>query len=174
MVARGHRRLAYLRKRVDWTASVISAASALSVRFDITHEARATRARAGVLHTPHGSIETPFFCVVGTAGSVKGVTPAELRDLGAEVLLANTYHLFLRPGAESVRHLGGLHRFMAWDGPIVTDSGGFQVFSLGFGKEHGVGKQIGMFPGPLEEAPRPRGQAARECGRGRSHVYLAH
>jgi tRNA-guanine transglycosylase len=95
---------------------------------------------------------------VGTAGSVKGVTPAELRDLGAEVLLANTYHLFLRPGAETVRELGGLHRFMAWDGPIVTDSGGFQVFSLGFGLEHGVGKQIGMFPG--EERP-VRGQAAK-------------
>jgi tRNA-guanine transglycosylase len=114
-----------------------------------------------VLHTPHGSLETPFFCVVGTAGSVKGVTPAELRDVGAEVLLANTYHLFLRPGAETVRELGGLHRFMAWDGPIVTDSGGFQVFSLGFGKEHGVGKQIGMFPGAIEVAPRPRGQAGR-------------
>ena len=112
-----------------------------------------------MLHTPHGGIDTPFFCVVGTAGSVKGLTPAELRELGAEVLLANTYHLYLRPGAEAVRELGGLHRFMAWDGPIVTDSGGFQVFSLGFGREHGVGKQIGMFPG--EDAPRRGGQPAR-------------
>jgi queuine tRNA-ribosyltransferase len=116
-----------------------------------------------VLHTPHGAIQTPFFCVVGTAGAVKGVTPDELRELGATVLLANTYHLFLRPGAEIVRQLGGLHQFMGWDGPIVTDSGGFQVFSLGSGLEHGVGKQIGMFPG--EDAPatgrRPRGQAAR-------------
>ena len=115
-----------------------------------------------MLHTPHGSVETPFFCVVGTAGSVKGLTPAELRDLGASVLLANTYHLYLRPGAETVRDLCGLHRFMGWDGPIVTDSGGFQVFSLGFGIEHGVGKQIGMFP---DEAAgtgrRPRGQAAK-------------
>jgi tRNA-guanine transglycosylase len=116
-----------------------------------------------VLHTPHGAIDTPFFCVVGTAGTVKGVTPDELRDLGATVLLANTYHLFLRPGAGIVRQLGGLHRFMGWDGPIVTDSGGFQVFSLGSGIEHGVGKQIGMFPG--EDAPstgrRARGQEAR-------------
>ena len=112
-----------------------------------------------MLHTTHGSIDTPFFCVVGTAGSVKGVTPAELRELGAEVLLANTYHLYLRPGAETIGDLGGLHRFMAWDGPIVTDSGGFQVFSLGFGLEHGVGKQIGMFPG--EDAPRRGGQAGR-------------
>ncbi|HEX8969510.1 MAG TPA: tRNA guanosine(34) transglycosylase Tgt [Chloroflexota bacterium] len=131
----------------------------------MTHEARDSRARAGVLHTPHGSIETPFFCIVGTAGSVKGVTPQELRELGAEVLLANTYHLFLRPGAETVRDLGGLHRFMAWDGPIVTDSGGFQVFSLGFGLEHGVGKQIGMFPGPgadeADQTRRSRGQAPR-------------
>lgn len=100
--------------------------------------------------------------MVGTAGSVKGVTPSELRDLGAEILLANTYHLFLRPGAQTVRELGGLHRFMAWDGPIVTDSGGFQVFSLGFGIEHGVGKQIGMFPGAeAGTTRRPRGQAAR-------------
>jgi tRNA-guanine transglycosylase len=115
-----------------------------------------------VLHTPHGAIETPFFCVVGTAGSVKGVTPDELHDLGASVLLANTYHLFLRPGAEIVRELGGLHRFMGWNGPIVTDSGGFQVFSLGFGIEHGVGKQIGMFPDEAGGTGRkPRGQAAR-------------
>jgi queuine tRNA-ribosyltransferase len=118
-----------------------------------------------VLHTPHGSIETPFFCVVGTAGSVKGVTPAELRELGAGVLLANTYHLLLRPGPEIVRELGGLHRFMAWDGPLVTDSGGFQVFSLGFGLEHGVGKLIGMFPGAsaelTDQAPRSRNQAPR-------------
>jgi queuine tRNA-ribosyltransferase/7-cyano-7-deazaguanine tRNA-ribosyltransferase len=114
-----------------------------------------------VLHTPHGDIETPFFCTVGTAGSVKGVTPAELRDIGTDVLLANTYHLFLRPGHETVRELGGLHRFMAWDGPIVTDSGGFQVFSLGFGMEHGVGKQIGMFPGDVDPDHRPRGQPGR-------------
>jgi tRNA-guanine transglycosylase len=97
--------------------------------------------------------------VVGTAGTVKGVTPAELRAMSAQVLLANTYHLFLRPGAETVSLLGGLHKFMAWDGPIVTDSGGYQVFSLGFGLEHGVGKQIGTFPG--EETGRQRGQAAR-------------
>ncbi|HET6318492.1 MAG TPA: tRNA guanosine(34) transglycosylase Tgt, partial [Chloroflexota bacterium] len=118
-----------------------------------------SRARAGVLQTPHGPVETPFFCVVGTAGTVKSVTPAELTELGATVLLANTYHLFLRPGHAVVRELGGLHRFMAWDGPIVTDSGGFQVFSLGFGLEHGVGKQIGAFPGDVD--PRPRGQVPR-------------
>jgi tRNA-guanine transglycosylase len=100
-----------------------------------------------VLHTPHGRVETPFFAVVGTAGTVKGVTPAELQEMGADVLLANTYHLYLRPGPDVVRSLGGLHRFMNWSGPLITDSGGYQVFSLGFGREHGVGKQIGMFPG---------------------------
>jgi queuine tRNA-ribosyltransferase len=103
--------------------------------------------------------------VVGTAGTVKGVTPAELRTLGTQVLLANTYHLFLRPGPEIVQQLGSLHRFMNWDGPIVTDSGGYQVFSLGWGLEHGVGKQIGMFPGAapdqIEQARRSRGQAPR-------------
>ncbi len=100
--------------------------------------------------------------MVGTAGSVCGVTPGELRDVAAGVLLANAYHLFLRPGAEVVRQLGGLHRFMGWDGPIVTDSGGFQVFSLGFGLEHGVGKQIGAFPDePGGTGRRARGQTAR-------------
>jgi tRNA-guanine transglycosylase len=100
--------------------------------------------------------------VVGTAGSVKGITPDELTDVGASVLLANTYHLFLRPGAEVIRGLGGLHRFMGWNGPIVTDSGGFQVFSLGSGLEHGVGKQIGMFPDEAGGGSRrPRGQSAR-------------
>jgi queuine tRNA-ribosyltransferase len=83
-----------------------------------------------VLQTPHGSVETPAFMPVGTAGSVKGVTPAQLRATGATIILANTYHLQLRPTADVVRDLGGLHAFMGWDGPILTDSGGYQVFSL--------------------------------------------
>jgi queuine tRNA-ribosyltransferase len=89
-----------------------------------------TGARAGRWVTPHGVVETPAFMPVGTRGSVKGVWPHQLRDAGAQMILANTYHLALRPGAEIVRDLGGLHRFMNWDGPILTDSGGFQVFSL--------------------------------------------
>jgi queuine tRNA-ribosyltransferase len=136
------------------------------VTLEVMHEAAGSRARAGVLRTQRGAVETPFLCVVGTAGSVKGVTPGELREMGVHVLLANTYHLYLRPGHDVVRELGGLHRFMAWDGPIVTDSGGYQVFSLGFGLEHGVGKQIGMFPDespaqPEELRRRGKGQAAR-------------
>ena len=87
-------------------------------------------ARAGVLRTAHGELTTPAFMPVGTKATVKSVHPDELRALGAEILLGNTYHLHFRPGAETIAELGGLHRFMGWDGPILTDSGGFQVFSL--------------------------------------------
>jgi queuine tRNA-ribosyltransferase len=87
-------------------------------------------ARAGLLRTPHGDIETPIFMPVGTQATVKGLTPEMVRDAGAQIILGNTYHLTLRPGDELIRDLGGLHQFMHWDGPILTDSGGFQVFSL--------------------------------------------
>jgi len=87
-------------------------------------------ARLGRFDTPHGPLETPVFAPVGTQATVKAMRPRDLRELGATLLLANTYHLYLRPGDELIRDLGGLHRFMAWDGPILTDSGGFQVFSL--------------------------------------------
>jgi len=92
--------------------------------------ARDGRARMGVVTTAHGDFETPAFMPVGTQGAVKAVTPAELRRCGAQVVLSNTYHLYLRPGHRLVERLGGLHRFMNWDGPILTDSGGFQVFSM--------------------------------------------
>ena len=88
------------------------------------------QARAGRLKTAHGAVETPAFMPVGTAGAVKAVTPGELRRCGAQIVLSNTYHLFLRPGHELIAELGGLHRFMQWSGPILTDSGGFQIFSL--------------------------------------------
>jgi len=87
-------------------------------------------ARRGRLHTLHGSIETPIFMPVGTQATVKGLTPAQLRELPAQIILGNTYHLNLRPGSDLVRDMGGLHKFMGWDGPILTDSGGFQVYSL--------------------------------------------
>jgi queuine tRNA-ribosyltransferase len=89
-----------------------------------------TRARTGSLATPHGSVETPLFMPVGTRGTVKGISPDQLTAVGTEMLLANAYHLALRPGPEIVRELGGLHELMAWKGPILTDSGGYQVFSL--------------------------------------------
>src|SRR5487761_389993 len=89
-----------------------------------------TGARLGRLETPHGVIDTPAFMPVGTLGTVKGLTQESLEALGAQIILANTYHLYLRPGAELIRELGGLHKFMAWPHPILTDSGGYQVFSL--------------------------------------------
>ncbi len=116
-------------------------------RFEIVTTASDSAARAGRLTTPHGVVDTPAFIPVGTAGSVKSLTPDEVRELGAQITLANTYHLWLRPGQEVVQTLGGLHRFTGWEGPCLTDSGGFQVFSLGFGLEHGVGKIASMFPG---------------------------
>ena len=100
----------------------------MSFSFTLSHSVG--RARAGAFVTPHGVVETPAFMAVGTLATVKALDPAELRALGAQMILANAYHLHLRPGDELVRDLGGLHRFMAWDGPILTDSGGFQVFSL--------------------------------------------
>ena len=90
-----------------------------------------SRARLGRLVTPHGEVETPCFMPVGTQGTVKAMLPRDLHDIGCQILLGNTYHLYLRPGHELIRRLGGLHRFMSWDGPILTDSGGYQVFSLG-------------------------------------------
>src|SRR5947209_13775049 len=103
--------------------------------------ARDGGARRGRLETPHGVVETPAFMPVGTVGAVKSLTPADLVEVGAQIVLANTYHLFLRPGHRVVEDLGGLHRFMAWPGPILTDSGGYQVWSLARLRkigEHGV------------------------------------
>jgi queuine tRNA-ribosyltransferase len=99
-------------------------------KFELTACDPGSKARAGVVHTPHGDVETPVFMPVGTAGTVKGMAQGELEELGVQILLANTYHLYLRPGHEVIRDLGGLHRFMAWPHPILTDSGGYQVMSL--------------------------------------------
>src|SRR5512136_2740802 len=88
-------------------------------------------ARLGMIETPHGRVQTPAFMPVGTQGTVKALTPEQVRGIGAEIILGNTYHLYLRPGHRLIAALGGLHRFMNWPGPILTDSGGFQIFSLG-------------------------------------------
>ena len=100
------------------------------VRFRATARDADSGARAGVVTTPHGEVETPAFMPVGTQATIKGLTPDQVRATGSRMILANTYHLALRPGEETVAAMGGLHRFMDWDGPILTDSGGFQVFSL--------------------------------------------
>ena len=99
-------------------------------KFDLIAEDPTTHARAGVLHTPHGDIETPIFMPVGTKANVKGIPTETVKQLGAQIVLANTYHLSMRPGEDTIAELGGLHKFTRWNGPILTDSGGFQVFSL--------------------------------------------
>ena len=99
-------------------------------RFSVIHTDSHTQARLGCMITAHGQVQTPAFMPVATQATVKAMTPRELREVGTEIILANAYHLYLRPGLERIEQAGGLHRFMAWDGPILTDSGGFQVFSL--------------------------------------------
>jgi len=101
-----------------------------AIRFELIKKCKQTGARLGIVHTLHGSFETPAFMPVGTQATVKCMSPDELKDIGAGIILSNTYHLYMRPGSDLVREAGGLHRFMNWDGPILTDSGGFQVFSL--------------------------------------------
>ncbi len=118
-----------------------------AINFKIEQRAPLSGARAGVLTTPHGVIRTPAFSPVGTKASVKGVLPEQLKALGVEVVLANTYHLYLQPGEEIVREAGGIAQFMGWKGPTITDSGGFQVFSLGAG----FGKSVSKFT--KEDAP---------------------
>ena len=103
-------------------------------------------ARAGRLDTSHGSIETPSFVAVGTQATVRAVSVGDLRMTGNQVIITNAYHLHIQPGEDLIERMGGLHQFMSWGGPLMTDSGGFQVFSLGAGKEHGVGKVAPIFP----------------------------
>ena len=101
-----------------------------AIEYELLHEDKQTGARRGIVHTPHGDIQTPVFMPVGTQATVKSMTPEELKEIGAQIILSNTYHLYLRPGEKIVKEAGGLHKFMNWDKPILTDCGGFQVFSL--------------------------------------------
>src|SRR6188474_3666088 len=102
----------------------------ISPMFDFQITSRNNRARTGIFTTPHGNLLTPVFAPVGTQATVKTLTPEHLKDINATLVLSNTYHLYLRPGDELVRDMGGLHKFMQWQRPMLTDSGGFQVFSL--------------------------------------------
>lgn len=129
--------------------------------FKILKKSKKNNARAGVISTPHGLIHTPAFYPVGTKATVKGITPAQLDDMGIEAVLCNTYHLFLRPGDKVVKKFGGLHKFMNWPKPIITDSGGFQVFSLGLGMEHGASK----IAGPALEAKKKRSEGIEKFAR---------
>jgi queuine tRNA-ribosyltransferase len=132
-----------------------------SLSFEINVERG--RARAGLLRTHHGVIKTPAFVAVGTQASVKSLSPEAVAAAGSQVLFANTYHLYLRPGQRVVADHGGLHRFMNWRRPLMTDSGGFQVFSLGAGIEHGIGKIASIFPG--EDGARITGEGRSPNGR---------
>lgn len=141
--------------------------------FTVTHRVDGTHARAGVLHTPHGDIQTPVFIVGGTKATVKTLTNEMVRDLGGQAILANTYHLMLRPGAEIVEQAGGLAKFMNWHGPTFTDSGGFQVFSLGVAYKKGIDAVAHSEKGDSKNAKASGGQLAKVDDDGvsfRSHI----
>lgn len=118
----------------------------MSFSFKIDNTVKGSQARAGTITVNDNIIQTPLFMPVGTQATVKALSPRDLEEAGAQIILANTYHLFLRPGAETIAKMGGLHNFTNWHKPILTDSGGFQVFSLGYGIEHKVGKIANIFP----------------------------
>ena len=123
------------------------------------------KARTGLLRLKHGSVKTPELMPVATKATVKALTSEDLYNLGAQLLICNTYHLMLQPNVDIIAKMGGLHKFMNWNKPLVTDSGGFQAFSLGLGKEHAVGKMI--FPGNNYPKKQPKGKSiARISGGG--------
>jgi queuine tRNA-ribosyltransferase len=141
--------------------------------FTITHKLPGTMARAGILHTPHGDIQTPAFMVGGTQATVKSLTPEMVRAMNGQAILANTYHLMLRPGAEVVEKAGGLAKFMNWDGPTFTDSGGFQVFSLGMAYKKGIDATSHSTKGDADKAKHSGAQLAKVDDEGvsfRSHL----
>lgn len=141
--------------------------------FTITHKLPGTMARAGVLHTPHGDIQTPAFMVGGTQATVKSLTPEMVKTMNGQAILANTYHLMLRPGADIVEKAGGLAKFMNWDGPTFTDSGGFQVFSLGMAYKKGIDATSHSSKGDAKKAKHNGKQLAKVDDQGvsfRSHI----
>lgn len=144
-----------------------------SLAFDITHRLEGTLARAGVIHTPHGDIRTPAFIVGGTKATVKALTPEQVADAGGQAVLANTYHLMLQPGGEVVERAGGLSNFMHWPGPTFTDSGGFQVFSLGMAYKKGIDATSHSSRGDAAQAVHSASQLAKLSDEGvsfRSHL----
>lgn len=144
----------------------------MALQFDIHSRDPKTRARVGVIHSAHGDIETPAFMAVATQASVKALSSHDLEAIGLQLLISNTYHLALRPGAEKISELGGLHMFMNWQHPLMTDSGGFQVFSLGTAIRDGVGKIADIFPGEAEaqESKGVEGERGRREAREKNPV----
>lgn len=144
-----------------------------ALSFTITHRLEGTLARVGIIETPHGRIETPAFIVGGTKATVKGLNPEQVVALGGQSVLANTYHLMLRPGGELIHRAGGIHSFMNWNGPIFTDSGGFQVFSLGIAYKKGIDAVSHTEKGDASQAKTSSTQLARVTDEGvtfRSHL----
>ncbi len=144
-----------------------------ALEFTITHRLNDTLARTGVIHTPHGDIETPAFIVGGTKATVKAITPEQVKEFGGQAVLANTYHLMLRPGAELVQRAGGLGVFMNWSGPTFTDSGGFQVFSLGVAYKKGIDAVAHTEKGDAAQAVKSTQQLVKITEKGahfRSHL----
>ena len=124
------------------------------MNFTIKIKSKTSKARTGTIKTPHGVIHTPYFIPVATSATVRALNQEDMKGLDAEVLLANTYHLHLRPGDKTIKKLGGLHKFMNWQKPLFTDSGGFQAFSLGYGMEHNINKLGTIFPKGRESAEK--------------------
>jgi len=144
-----------------------------AIEFKIVKELKGTLARAGVIKTVHGDIQTPAFIVGGTKATVKALTPVQIQELGGQAVLANTYHLMLRPGADIIQKAGGLAKFMGWDGPTFTDSGGFQVFSLGIAYKKGIDKVANSRTGDALLAKKTANQLAKITEDGvsfRSHI----
>ena len=144
-----------------------------ALKFDITHRLPNTLARVGTITTPHGVIETPAFIVGGTKATVKALTPEQVVDLGGQSILANTYHLMLRPGADIVKAAGGLGKFMNYSGPTFTDSGGFQVFSLGVAYKKGIDAVAHTEKGDASNATKSADQLVKITEKGahfRSHL----
>lgn len=132
-----------------------------ALKFTITHTLDNTLARVGIIETPHGIINTPAFMVGGTKATVKTLTPEQVKELGGQTILANTYHLMLRPGADVIAAAGGIHKFMNWDGPTITDSGGFQAFSLGMAYKKGLDITSGSEKGDSSTAVHSSSQLAK-------------
>ena len=143
-----------------------------ALTFEITDRLEGTLARVGIIHTPHGPIETPAFIVGGTKATVKAITPEQIKEYGGQAVLANTYHLMLRPGTDIIKQAGGLSKFMNWDGPTFTDSGGFQVFSLGVAYKKGIDAVAHTERGDAAKAVKSSDQLVKITERGahfRSH-----
>lgn len=143
----------------------------IMIEFEVVKKSKKSKARLGVLKTSHGEVETPTLVPVATQAVIKTLTSEEVEKTGSQILIANTFHLHLKPGEGLIQKAGGVHKFMNWQKPLMTDSGGFQVFSLGFGKDLGGGKILKYFPGADQEFIK-KGRQPRSLKITSSGVYF--